>query len=101
MGSPVAKWSMTATTLDMARAKLRAALREEGEALVIAHESVKTRGAASAESASALRESVAAHARSHAAAGEVRALARRSESGEAAVQVPAGSPPGRAGNPGG
>ena len=91
-GIPGAEWSMTANTLDIARAHLRAALQEESEALASAHESVKTSGRASAESADALRESLAAHARSNAAAGEVRALVAEADSSEAAAQ-PAGHPP--------
>lgn len=84
---------MTANTLDQARANLRAALREESEALASAHESRKTRGPGSAESASALRESQAAHARSNAAAGKVRALVAQAEGGDAAVQPFATSTP--------
>jgi hypothetical protein len=99
MSFPGAEWSMTANTLDRARANLRAALQEESEALASAHESVQTSGRASVQSASALRVSQAAHARSNAAAGEVRSLVAEAESGEAAPQGPAGPRPEKTGTP--
>ena len=103
MSSRGAEWSMTANTLDLeldlARANHRAALRQENEALASAHESVHNGGANSAESARALRESLAAHARSNAAAGEVRALVAEAASSEAAARSPASTQPAGAGKP--
>jgi hypothetical protein len=87
---------MTIKGLDAARANLRAALYEEGEALANACEAVKTSGAASSEAADAMRSAQAAHARSNAAVGEVRALNLEADRLSAAPEGAAAAPePGR------
>jgi hypothetical protein len=71
-----------AGVLEAARATLKTALREEGEALVSASDAVKASGVGSAEAARALRSAEAAHARVRAAtldsiAGLLRIFGRR------------------------
>ena len=101
MSSLGAEWSMTTDTLDVARANLHAALREESEALANACEAVKTSGPASEESTRALRLSQAAHARTNAAVGEVRALTAGADRVEAAAQAPVNPLRGRTPKPDG
>jgi hypothetical protein len=85
------------SALDAARATLNAALREEGEALASACEAVKACGAASADATTELRSAEAAHARSHAATGEVRALNAQADPVIAAAEPAAPSSGGRVG----
>lgn len=61
-------------SLNLALALLRSALRDEADALANAREAVRTSGRGSPECLNAFRVAEAAHARCHAAAGEVRAL---------------------------
>jgi len=77
--------------LGAARANLQEALREEGEALAGACEAVNTSGAVSAQAVGALRGAQTAHARSTAAAGEVRTLNAHADRLNAAAEAPAGS----------
>jgi len=77
--------------LDAARVNLKEALREEGEALAGACEAVNTSGAVSAQAARALRCAQTAHARSTAAAGEVRALNAQADRVNAAAEATSGS----------
>jgi hypothetical protein len=78
---------MTTHSLDAARAHLHTALDEEGEALAHACDAVKTSGAHSPQAAEALRSAEAAHARSNAAVGEVRALNAEADREGAAAEV--------------
>ena len=71
---------MTNNKLDAARANLNAALQEEGKALTSACDAASARGTSSDQAVEALRSAQGAHARSNAAASELRALFRgRSE----------------------
>jgi hypothetical protein len=81
---------ITIHRLDAARANLKDALREEGNALTGACEAVNTSGAASAQAVRALRSAQTAHARSTAAAGEVRALNAQADRVNAAAEAPSG-----------
>ena len=67
---------MTSHKLDAARANLNAALQEEGEALTGACEAARAGGTSSDQAVEALRSVQGAHARSNAAASELRALFR-------------------------
>ena len=67
---------MTTNKLDAARANLNAALQEEGEALTSACAAATTRGTSSDQAVEALRSAQGAHARSNAAASELRAVFR-------------------------
>ena len=78
----------TVHLLDAARANLKDALREEGEALAGACEAVNATGAVSKQAATALRTAQTAHARSTAAAGEVRSLSAEAERVNAAAEAP-------------
>jgi hypothetical protein len=83
---------MTTTRLDAARANLDAALREESQALTTACDAVNACGATSDEAAQGLRSAEAAHARSNAAAGELRGLALEADRADVPAQVVAGVP---------
>lgn len=74
--------------LDAARAHLQEALSEEGDALVGACDAVNASGAVSPQAVKALRSAQAAHARSIAAAGEVRALNAQADRANAAAEMP-------------
>jgi hypothetical protein len=73
--------------LGAARSSLNEALRDEGVALVSARDAVKTSGSASGPAARALRVAELAHARSNAAAGEVRVLSAQADRDGAAVEA--------------
>ncbi|HET8748481.1 MAG TPA: hypothetical protein VFM98_23000 [Ramlibacter sp.] len=73
-----------------ARAHLNAALQEEGQALAIACLAANAGGAASDRAVQALRSAQAAHARSNAAAGELRAVCADLNRADAAGELSAG-----------
>ena len=77
---------MTTSKLDAARANLNAALQEEGEALTSARDAAAAQGTSSDLAVEALRSVQGAHARSNAAASELRALFREVD-GTAVIQV--------------
>jgi hypothetical protein len=77
---------MTTNKIDAARAHLNAALQEEGEALTSACDAATARGTSSDQAVKALRSAQGAHARSNAAASELRALFREVD-GSVNIQV--------------
>ena len=81
---------MNTRELHAARANLDAALQEEGQALAIACLAANAGGAASDQAVQALRSAQAAHARSNAAAGELRALCADRDRADAAADLAAG-----------
>ena len=76
---------------DSAKANLNAALQEEGQALSIARDAADAGGATSKQAVDAMRSAQAAHARSNAAAGELRALSAEIDRAYSVGNVPTGS----------
>ena len=84
---------MNTREMHAARATLNAALQEEGQALAIACVAANACGAASDQAVQALRSAQAAHARSNAAAGELRALCADLDRADAAAKLSAAPNP--------
>lgn len=82
---------MKTRELHAARANLNAALQEEGRALATACVAANAGGAASDQAVQALRSAQAAHARSNAAAGELRALCADLDRADAHAELSAGA----------
>ena len=81
---------MNTRELHAARANLNAALEEEGQALVTACLAANAGGATSDQAVQALRSAQAAHARSNAAAGELRALSVHLDEADEVAKLTAG-----------